>query len=130
MKQEFQMAQQEMDHILEINRTVSSPVMLVGGVNMGNNKQEAINSYWAELGNKYGFKPMTVEGSAKGKLFFLAEPTPPPPPPKTQTEIEMDKYNTLSKIVKQLEVCNYESKEGILTNNVAFLSLKRMAEKQ
>lgn len=129
MKQEFEMLQEEMDHILNINKTTSSPVMLVGGHNMGNNLAETINSYWGELGKKYGFKPMTVEGSSRGKLFFLAEPTPPPPPPKTQTEIEMDKYDTLEKIVRQLEDGEYECEAGYLKNNVAFLSLKRMAGK-
>lgn len=129
MKQEFEMEQSEMDRIIEINNTTSSPVMMVGGVDFSNNLREAINAYWRELGNKYGFKPMTVEGSSRGKLFFLAEPTPPPPPPKTQTEIEMDKYDTLSKIVEQLESCNYETVGGFLKNNVAFLALKRMALK-
>lgn len=129
MKQEFQMSQEEMDHIIHINKTVSSSVMLIGGHDMSSNKQEAINNYWAELGKKYGFKPMTVEGSSRGNLFFLAEPTPPPPPQKTQTEIEMDKYDTLAKIVDQLESCGYETEHGSLINNVAFLSLKRMAKK-
>jgi len=50
--------------------------------------------------------------------------------PKTQAEIEMDKYDTLQKIVDQLELCNYETEGGYLKNNVAFLSLKRMAELQ
>lgn len=48
---------------------------------------------------------------------------------KTQTEIEMDKYDTLPKIIEQLEFCNYESEGGYLKNNVAFLSLKRMANR-
>lgn len=81
MKQEFEMEQSEMDTIIEINKNTHSPVMIIGGVDFSNNLREAINAYWGELGKKYGFKPMTVEGSARGKLFFLAEPTPPPPPP-------------------------------------------------
>ena len=79
MKQEFEMEQSEMDTIIEINKNTHSPVMIIGGVDFSNNLREAINAYWGELGKKYGFKP--VEGSARGKLFFLAEPTPPPPPP-------------------------------------------------
>lgn len=50
--------------------------------------------------------------------------------PKTQTEIEMDKYDTLQKIIEQLELCNYETEGGFLKNNIAFLSLKRMAANQ
>jgi len=128
MRQEFEMTQEEMDNIIAINKGGGDPVMfLSGGTPMGSSLQEKINQYWAILGNKYGFKPMTVEGSSKGKLFFIAEATPPPPPPKTQTEIEIEKYDTLQKIVEQLEFCNYEAEGGFLKNNVAFLSLKRMA---
>mgnify|MGYP003472905319 CR=1 FL=1 len=129
MKQEFEMLQSEMDFILDINKHNSNTVMMIGGVDFSHNLTDAINAYWKELGDKYGFKWDTVEGSAKGKLFFLAEPKPIVVP-KTQAEIEMDKYDTLQKIVDQLEFCNYEAEGGILKNNVAFLSLKRMASKQ
>ncbi len=129
MKQEFEMLQSEMDFILDINKHNSNTVMMIGGVDFSHNLTDAINACWKELGDKYGFKWDTVEGSAKGKLFFLAEPKPIVVP-KTQAEIEMDKYDTLQKIVDQLEFCNYEAEGGILKNNVAFLSLKRMASKQ
>lgn len=46
---------------------------------------------------------------------------------KNQTKTEMDKYDTLQKIVTQLESCNYENEVGKLTKNVAFLKLKEMA---
>lgn len=127
MKQEFEMLQQEMDDIIAINKNMP-PVMKFGDYWTGMDLQEKVNQYWETLGNKYGFKHMTVEGSSKGKLFFLAEPKPIVVP-KTQTEIEMDKYDTLQKIVDQLELCNYESEGGFLKTNVAFLSLKRMAAK-
>ena len=126
MKQEFKMTQEEMDKILSINKATSNTVMMVGGVDFSNNLTEAINAYWEILGNKYGFKPMTVEPSAKGKLFFLAEPKPIIKP-KTKIEIEMDKYDSLQKIVEQLEKCEYESTGGLLVNNFAFMKLKLMA---
>ena len=74
MKQEFEMTQEEMDEIIRINKSTSNTVMMVGGVDFSNNLTEAINTYWRILGDKYGFKYTTVEGSSKGKLFFLAEP--------------------------------------------------------
>ena len=140
MKQEFEMTQEEMDNIIAINKEGGDPVMfLSGGVPMGNSLQEKINQYWEILGNKYGFKPLTVEGSAKGKLFFIAEPTPIIIP-KTQSEIEIDKYlgnameylnynvtDSLKKIVTQLESCNYENEVGFLKNNIAFLALRKLA---
>ncbi len=130
MKQEFEMTQEEMDNIIAINKGGGDPVMfLSGGQSIGSSLQEKINQYWEILGNKYGFKPMTVEGSSKGPLFFLAE-SKPIVVPKTQTEIEMDKYDTLQKIVDQLEFCEYENEAGLLKNNIAFLSLKRMALNQ
>lgn len=128
MKQEFEMTQKEMDNIISINAGGGDPVMfLSGGQPMGSSLQEKINQYWEILSNKYGFKPMTVEGSGKGKLFFLAE-SEPIVEPKTQTEIEMGKYDTIEKIVKQLESCKYECEGGYLNNNIAFLALKRMVD--
>lgn len=129
MKQEFEMTQEEMDKILDINKNASNTVMMVGGVDFSHNLTDAINAYWGILGEKYGFKTQTVEASSKGELFFLAESCPIKVP-KTQTEIEMDKYDTLDKIVKQLEWCNYECEGGSLKMNVAFLSLKQMAVAQ
>ena len=125
MKQEFEMEQQEMDDIIAINKN-QPPVMKFGDFWSGMGLQEKVNHYWETLGKKYGFKDLTVEGSSNGKLFFLAEPCPVEKP-KTQTEIEMDKYDTLAKIVEQLEKCNYECEAGVLKKNVAFLSLKRMS---
>lgn len=49
---------------------------------------------------------------------------------KTSSEKSIDSYDTLSKIVSQLEKCNYESIGGSLVMNTAFIALKRMAEKE
>jgi hypothetical protein len=126
MKQEFEMTQEEMDNIIAINKN-QMPVMVIGDVVTGNEVREGVNNYWMELGDKYGFKWDTVEGSAKGKLFFLAEPKPKVIP-KTPEEISMDKFDTIKKIVDQLESCNYECTGGYLKNNTAFLALKRMVK--
>jgi len=139
MKQEFEMQQEEMDKIISINKANSNTVIMIGGVDFSNNLTEAINAYWKLLADKYGFVWNTVEGSSKGKLFFLAE-SKPIVVPKTQTEIEIDKYignakgylnynvtDSLKKIVAQLESCNYECEAGVMKNNVAFLALKKMA---
>lgn len=75
MKQEFEMLQQEMDDIIAINKN-QAPVMKIGSVITGMDLREKINNYWQGLGDKYGFKHLTVEPSAKGSLFFLAEPKP------------------------------------------------------
>ena len=125
MKQEFEMTQQEMDDIIAINKN-QSPVMKFGDYWSGMDLQQKINHYWETLGNKYGFKHLTVEGSAKGKLFFLAEPKPVEVP-KTETEKAVEKFDSIKKIVDQLESCNYECEGGYLKNNVAFIALKEMA---
>lgn len=138
MKQEFEMAQQEMDDIIAINKSMP-PVMKFGDYWSGMDLQEKINHYWETLGNKYGFKHLTVEPSAKGKLFFLAEPKPVVIP-KTQTEIEIDKYidgtdgylsgsvrDSLRKIIEQIDPCVYGNHAGILGNNIAYLALKKLA---
>jgi hypothetical protein len=140
MKQEFEMQQEEMDKIVSINKANSNTVMMIVGVDFSNNLTEAINAYWKLLADKYGFVWNTVEGSSKGKLFFLAE-SKPIVVPKTQSEIEIDKYignargyinynvrESLKKIVAQLEKCNYECEAGVMEMNVAFLALKQLAK--
>lgn len=47
---------------------------------------------------------------------------------RSQTDIEIAKFDTLEKIVKQLESCKYQCEAGTLNNNVAFLALKGMAK--
>ncbi len=125
MKQEFEMTQEEMDDIIAINKDQPS-VMKFGNYWSGMDLQEKINHYWETLGNKYGFKHLTVEGSGKGKLFFLAEPRPIEVP-KTSSEKAIDSYDSIKKIVEQLEGCGYECEGGVLINNAAFIALKRMA---
>ena len=125
MKQEFEMTQEEMDDIIAINKN-QSPVMKFGDHWSGMDLQQKINHYWETLGNKYGFKHLTVESSSKGKLFFLAE-SKPIEKPKTETEKAIEKFDSIKKIVDQLESCNYECEGGFLKNNVAFTALKEMA---
>ena len=124
MKQEFEMTQEEMDDIIAINKA-QSPVMKFGDYWSGMDLQEKINHYWETLGNKYGFRHLTVEGSSRGKLFFLAE-SKPIEKPKPETEKAVEKFDSIKKIVEQLESCNYECEGGFLKNNVAFIALKEM----
>lgn len=126
MKQEFEMNEEELQAIYDISRN-QMPVMFIGVWTGLDSKQEKANKLWQVMADNYGFVWDSVEGSARGERFFLAT-SKPKVIPKTQTEIEMDKYDTIAKIVSHLESCNFE-KEGLsLINNVAFLSLKRMAK--
>ncbi len=141
MKQEFEMTKEEMDNIVAINKDGGDPVMFIGGGQpIGSSLQENINKYWQTLSEKYEFDQMSVEPSSRGKLFFLATPKKVEEP-KTQTDIEIEKYldgtngyisiqvmQSLRKIIKQLEKCEYDCQGGPLNNNVAFLALKRMAK--
>ena len=123
MKQEFKMEQEEMDDIIKINKD-QMPVMLIGNVSLGMDLQEKINAYWKGLEEKYGFDRDTVTPSGKGKLYFLAEAKHI----KTPEEIELEKYNTLAKIVEQIESCQYTCKAGDLSDNIAFKVLKGKAD--
>jgi len=125
MKQEFEMTKEQLQAIYDISRN-QMPVMFVGVWTGMESKQEQANLLWKKMGDDMGFVWDSVEGSSKGNRFFLATPKPKVIP-KTRIEIEMDKYDTLEKIIAQLEKCDYEAEGGILKNNVAFLSLRRMA---
>ncbi len=87
MKQEFKMTQAEMDNILRINKEVHNmPLMMIGDyTTSGQEKTVAINDYWKQLGEQYGFIWNTVESSSKGELFFLATPC------RTNLQVEKDK---------------------------------------
>ena len=53
--------------------------------------------------------------------------SPTPEEPITPTFQELDQYDTLKKIVAQIESCNYTCIGGTIENNVAFIALRRMA---
>jgi len=126
MKQEFMMTEENYEEILQINKEGASPVMLIGGVDTGRSLQSFINAFWDKLGKEMRFDTETVEGSSKGKLYFLATPLPPE---KSSSEKSIDSYDTLKKIVKQLEFCEYTSPVGAgIEMNAAFIALKRMAK--
>jgi hypothetical protein len=127
MKQEFEMTEDELQAIYDISRN-QMPVMFIGVWTGLDSKQEKANKLWQVMGDNYGFVWDSVEPSAKGVKFFLATPKPKVIP-KTQSEIEIDKFDTIDKIVAQLESCNYECEGSYLKMNVAFLALKRMAKK-
>jgi len=128
MKQEFEMSEEQLQAIYDISRN-QTPVIYVGVWLGTDNRQEKANKLWKTMADEMGFVWDTVEGSSKGKKFFLAKPKAKVIP-KTRAEIEMDKYDTLQKIVDQLEMSDYECEGGCLKMNVAFLSLKRMAKTQ
>ncbi len=126
MKQEFEMSEEQLQAIYDISRN-QMPFIYVGIWTGLDNKQEKANKLWQTMADEMGFVWDSVESSSKGKRFFLAE-SKAKVIPKTSEEIEMDKYDTLQKIVEQLEGCKYECEGGYLKKNIAFLVLKRMAK--
>lgn len=111
MKQEFEMTRQEMDNIIAINKGGGDPVMfLSGGTPMGNSLQEKINQYWKILADKYGFEPMSVEGSSKGELFFIA--TPRKNKKQIQYEFCEKVKNEISDLELQLQEANKRLDDG------------------
>lgn len=73
MRKQFEMTQEEMDAIIKINKEGGDPVMFTsGGQRMGSSLQEKINNYWKGLGEKYGFKHITVQPGGPSNLHFTA----------------------------------------------------------
>ena len=48
----------------------------------------------------------------------------------SSSEKSIQGFNLLSKIVEQLEKCNYQCTGGPLQKNTAFIALKRLADKE
>ncbi len=121
MKKEFQLTDEQLKNIIESGK----PVMyLVANGSEPVSPQESANRAWQSLANEMGFVWDSVEGvKGKSNNYFLATPVEK----VLQSEIEVEKYDSLPKIVEQLRKCNYECEGGVLINNVAFISLERMA---
>lgn len=74
MKQEFAIAQEDIDKIISINKEGGDPVMfLSGGISMGRTLQEKVNDFWKDLGKRMGFDWSTVS-PGYDKHHFMAEP--------------------------------------------------------
>ena len=72
MRQEYEMAQKDLDEIMTACAPV--PYMVVGG-REPSSPQENANRAWARLGDKMGFDSMSVKPLGKGDRFFTAIPT-------------------------------------------------------
>lgn len=68
---DFEMTEEELKEIMD----ASAPVPLIA-INLGmpSSPQENANMAWERLGEKLGFKHMTVSPNGKGKRCFSAEP--------------------------------------------------------
>jgi exonuclease VII small subunit len=45
-------------------------------------------------------------------------------------ELELQNFDTLQKIVDQLESGNYRNEQSVLSHNVAFIKLKELAQQE
>lgn len=122
MRKEFTMTQEEMDAIIELNKTHSNVPMIALQCGTPKGLRQLINEYWDRLGVQYGFDPCTVDPSPNGPLAFTAEST------NVESVAPESKYDSLATIVGQLESCGYECVAGPLEMNVAFQELQRMAK--
>ncbi len=79
MKKEFEMTKDELDQMIAISQGKSMPVLMIGNVITGGEKQESANDFWKRLGEKYGFLWDTAEPiSGKEYTFFKATAKPNP----------------------------------------------------
>ncbi len=72
MKQKFKMTEEEFEQIKEIAQRPSIPVMKIGSVITGGEKQENANDFWKRLADKYGFVWDSAEGNGSDPKEFLA----------------------------------------------------------
>lgn len=71
MRKEYEMTQEQLDQIMEASKPVT--YMVFGGREPAS-PQENANRAWRNLGDKLGFKHITVQPVAgKGNRFFTAE---------------------------------------------------------
>ncbi len=98
MKKEFEMSQDELNQMIGISQGKSMPVLMIGSVITGGEKQESANDFWKALGEKYGFVWDTAEPiSGKGYTFFKAIAKPNP---MEQYEIDAKKHRDYCELIK------------------------------
>lgn len=72
MRKNYKMTEDELKGLIDASKP--TPVMyLSGGTPMFNSQQDNANYAWKLLGEKHGFKHMTVKPTGEGDLFFSAE---------------------------------------------------------
>jgi hypothetical protein len=75
MRREFEMTEEDLAKIMNRINTARGMPLIMLQVGMPESPQEAANAAWAELGQRMGFKPMTVlPCSGKSDRCFTAEP--------------------------------------------------------
>jgi hypothetical protein len=72
MKQEFEMTQEEYEHLKKIE---CQPIVSVLGTEPIIGNQDGVDKAWKEMGDKHGFIWYSVERSDKGRNWFKATPT-------------------------------------------------------
>lgn len=71
MRTNFEMTNDDMAQLLSAMKPVPMIALQCGAQR---SVQENANAAWADLGEKMGFDPMTVEPTGRGDRFFSAEP--------------------------------------------------------
>ncbi len=74
MKKQFEMTEEEFNELREIAQRPSMPVLKIGSVITGSEKQDAANAAWKKLSKKYGFVWDSAEGAGSNPKRFLAIP--------------------------------------------------------
>lgn len=74
MRKEYEMTENDLEKLLDASKPTPA-MFLTGGEPMAGTPQENANAAWRRLGDKMGFKAMTVRPiPGKGQRFFTAEP--------------------------------------------------------
>lgn len=68
---EYEMTEADLNKLLDACKPVPMIMLQCG---MPRSRQEMANDAWHELGQRMGFKHMTVRPTGKGDRFFTAEP--------------------------------------------------------
>ena len=113
MKKEFEMTQDELNQMIAISQGKSMPVLMIGSVVTGGEKQESANDFWKRLGEKYGFIWDTAEPiSGKGYTFFKAVAKPNP---MEQYETDLKEHKEHCEKIKPKRE-NYLTKQAFSTD--------------
>lgn len=139
--QEYQMTQEEKDILTKMEEEGKEQIEIQKDTFNIQGFYDNINKFWMELATKYGIDWTTVQPSAQGGLFFLAEPLKAVSVNTTIEEEALMLYfakdlyvpptikNQLKEIVSQIEEgCFSSTEKSIIEKDPAFIALRKMSQ--
>lgn len=142
-KVERQLTQQELDTLRELKEKGKAGIERDGDKFNIQEYYDQINGFWMDMGTKYGIDWSTVEASARGEIYFLADllkvgtDLTPLEEEALITFLAKDLYvppttkNQLVQIIEQLEEgCFSSESRSLIEKDLGFIAMRKLSQSE